>query len=491
LASTLDVVSVANATSPQLISSLSMEANLSYMQAIDATHVIGIGEDLSGTYTVQVALLNISDPTAPVETDHFDLEPTSGLQLSWGLSSAAQWDPHAVGYFPEYQTLAIPVYGTYTGPNWTGYESQLWVFNVDPNNGFTLEGQVTQDSQVERSIRIGDQLYAVADDSIDVVPIQNPTATPVEARIADQPRFPIYYPYWATPLVAYSGAVVDFSVASTAGLTATIAWGDGTSSTGTIAAAASGGFAVSGTHTYGAAGNFTPTVTFSRNGKTVDSLSGIVNVSDVTTPNAVYVDDLYQNLLGRHAEQGGMEYFGGGLTKGSLTRLQVVQRIMNSAEYRTDQINQFYVSMLGRQPDAAGLQGYLTLLASGGTLNEVRTIILGSTEFFHHVGGTNAGFLNALYLEVLGRSIDSTGATAFGSALSKGMTTRQVAATILASNESANDMVEGFYQEAFQRVADSSGLNTFTSGLEHGATGEQVLETLFASAEYWQKTGGQ
>src|SRR5205085_1129296 len=45
-----------------------------------------------------------------------------------------------------------------------------------------------------------------------------------------------------------------------AGFTATVAWGDGTSSAGSVAATADGRFAVSAGHTYAHAGTFTLTV---------------------------------------------------------------------------------------------------------------------------------------------------------------------------------------------------------------------------------------
>jgi hypothetical protein len=64
---------------------------------------------------------------------------------------------------------------------------------------------------------------------------------------------------------AFSGTVTTVSDTNTsataADLTATIKWGDGTTSDGTVTAGASGGFDVSGSHTYPAAGTYAVTVT--------------------------------------------------------------------------------------------------------------------------------------------------------------------------------------------------------------------------------------
>jgi hypothetical protein len=72
-----------------------------------------------------------------------------------------------------------------------------------------------------------------------------------------------------TPLVgvegtAVSGVVVSFTDtdpgAAAGDFTATVAWGDGTTSTGTVSANGAGGFDVTASHTYASAGNFAPSV---------------------------------------------------------------------------------------------------------------------------------------------------------------------------------------------------------------------------------------
>src|SRR5204863_185892 len=63
---------------------------------------------------------------------------------------------------------------------------------------------------------------------------------------------------------------------------ATIAWGDGTTSAGTVSGGG-GSFAVSGSHTYAVAGSFTLTVTLTENapGSASASAAGIVRVAEV------------------------------------------------------------------------------------------------------------------------------------------------------------------------------------------------------------------
>src|SRR6185436_136566 len=136
-------------------------------------------------------------------------------------------------YFPEYRTLAVPIYGIYRSVTAGAvsaspeYLSSLWVFGVDPAKGFTVKGAIDHDSQVRRSLRIGDQLYSIANDSVQMHPINDPSAKAVDVRIVDQPRFVDSWPIRTSAGVPFAGAMQQFRVLSTAGLSATIDWGDG------------------------------------------------------------------------------------------------------------------------------------------------------------------------------------------------------------------------------------------------------------------------
>jgi len=69
----------------------------------------------------------------------------------------------------------------------------------------------------------------------------------------------------ATHGVQFSGAVAVFvdgtPVATTSNFTASISWGDGTNSAGTVTGSTGGPFTVSGTHTYATAGTFSLRIT--------------------------------------------------------------------------------------------------------------------------------------------------------------------------------------------------------------------------------------
>ena len=60
----------------------------------------------------------------------------------------------------------------------------------------------------------------------------------------------------------------------------------------------------------------------------------------------------------------------------------------------------WYQKYLGRQPDAAGLQGWVNELRRGG---RVEANILGSDEYFVRHGNTPESFITGLYVEILDR----------------------------------------------------------------------------------------
>ncbi|HEV3082869.1 MAG TPA: beta-propeller domain-containing protein [Gemmataceae bacterium] len=481
----LFAVDLSNPSTPRSVGELHFPGVDSYLQPLDATHLLGVGR--SGAYNSQLtlSLFNVSNISAPTLVDQYTIAP-NGWSWWWGSGSEAEWDHHALGYFPEYNTLAIPIYGSYVGTNYTGYVSSLWLFHIDPSKGFTLLGQINHDSQVRRSVRINDQLYSIADDSVQVHPIQNPQAASPDVRIHDVPRFPNNNPLFPFQNQPFSGEVVNFKVSDPTGLQATINWGDGQTSAGTIQPDPddSGRYLVVGTHTYTKLGSFGVNVAFTRNGTSQDTLYTWCEVTAVDVPTLQFIHQLYRDLLHRDADPAGLSTFGGFVQNYGWSHTQVASAIENSAEYQTMQVQNMYTALLGRQADAGGLNGFVGYLQQGHSLQQAQDVMLASTEYFQHAGGSNLDFLKALYHDVLGRSLDATGLAGFGLALASGAPRADVAALVINSVEAQHDMVMAFYQQSLHRTGDVTGVAGFTSLLNKGATESQVLAMIMGSAEY-------
>jgi streptogramin lyase len=202
--------------------------------------------------------------------------------------------------------------------------------------------------------------------------------------------------------------------------------------------------------------------------------------------NDLFVAQAYRDLLHREADPIGQAAFSNVLNSGLATRSQVAMAIENSPESRGLVVQGFYTKFLGRSADSAGLNGWLSFLAQGGTAEQVEANILGSQEYFVRKGGTNAGFLTAVYQDVLNRPIDPAGATFWNRMLTNDASSRTtVALAILQSSESDQLEVQTIYLQFLHRPADAGGLATFVQALQSGTPNEVVIAAVIGSDEYF------
>jgi uncharacterized protein (TIGR03118 family) len=216
-----------------------------------------------------------------------------------------------------------------------------------------------------------------------------------------------------------------------------------------------------------------------------DGLFGSLQATVAGGANARFVDQIYQDLLGRQADAAGLAGWVNMLEQG-MTRAQVVAAIENSPEYQTVLVQKAYQQFLHRSAEQGGLNGWVAFLQQGHTVEQMEAGIIGSAEYFQtRGGGTNNGFLAALYQDALNRNIDAGGQAGFGAALGNGATRSQIAATVLTSQEGLQNDVQGFYRNLLGRPADNSGLNTFVTALQQGATDQEVLAVIAGSDEFF------
>jgi hypothetical protein len=305
--------------------------------------------------------------------------------------------------------------------------------------------------------------------------------------------------------VPFTGVVATFNdqdpAANAKDFTATINWGDGHLTNGTITADGHGGFSVSGTNTYKALGQFPINVDIADfgGGNGINGSAPVVSVNNtilVTAggQNQRFVAQAYLDLLGRTVDPSGLQFFGGLLDNGIANRLQVVEGIENSLEYRTVEVNQAYQQILGRQADPIGLNTFTQFLTNGGTVEQLKAMLASSQEFQADAQAqdTTAGLTTAnqkvvdfLFQKVLGRTADATGLATFSNVLAGDGGSMAVAQAIISSPEAEANLVKGFYLQFLKRAADSGGLNAFTQALVGGTRDEVVIAQFVASDEYF------
>jgi uncharacterized protein GlcG (DUF336 family) len=205
----------------------------------------------------------------------------------------------------------------------------------------------------------------------------------------------------------------------------------------------------------------------------------------VATGNSLFLAQAYHDLLGRAPDPSAQATFGGALDSGTLTRFGVALAIENSPEYRGDQVQGLYQHFLGRPADATGVAAFAASVAAGLPVESFEASLLGSPEYFQRHGGTNDGFISALYADLLGRPADAGARAALDQLLAGGVPRAAIAGGILASDEYRRDLVNGFYHDFLGRPADPAGLAAFTGYLSRGVRDEVVVASLIGSDEFY------
>ena len=201
-------------------------------------------------------------------------------------------------------------------------------------------------------------------------------------------------------------------------------------------------------------------------------------------PDTLWVPHLYADELGRPADGGGLASWIGVLDAGR-PLISVPASIAATTEYRDHQIDGWYLQLLRRGSDPPGEQYYGSLIATGGTYEQLTSSLLGSQEYFvNRAGATSDGWLTAAYSDVLGRAVD-TGARTYWDGQLRTRSRTSVASALVTSTEGLQDRVQAMYQRYLRRPADNGGLSYWTAALATGMRDESVVAALVSSAEYY------
>jgi Domain of unknown function (DUF4214)/Domain of unknown function (DUF5010) len=202
---------------------------------------------------------------------------------------------------------------------------------------------------------------------------------------------------------------------------------------------------------------------------------------------SAYVGRVYQDLLRRDADPGGLAAWTGRLQAG-WSRPQMILGFEASPEYQTLQVQDLYRRYLGREADPGGLGHQVAMLQQGASFRDIETSILGSPEYYsNRAGGTPTMYVIALYRDLFDRATDA-GALGFEVSLNGGAPAGAIVPPLLGSREAAGRVLEQFYQRFLGRSADPSGGQLFTPLLQQWGGREQVLAHLLGSDEYLQQS---
>jgi hypothetical protein len=200
---------------------------------------------------------------------------------------------------------------------------------------------------------------------------------------------------------------------------------------------------------------------------------------------ATFVKAAYQTLLGRNVDANGLAYWSGAMRNG-MSPSQFASTITSSTEYRSNLVSRMYQPYLHRSSDSGGVSYWVGQIANGATIEQVRLSFIGSSEYFQVHGGTSKGAVDALYKDVLARSVDSAGEQYWVQQLdSHQLSFSQLAASILYSEEGREHLVSGFYQDILGRQAPGADLAYWAGQLRNGTRDEAIVNLFVGSTEYF------
>jgi hypothetical protein len=232
-------------------------------------------------------------------------------------------------------------------------------------------------------------------------------------------------------------------------------------------------------------------------GRTLLSItSGFINSAEFqqrygNLNNTQFVTLLYQNVLHRAPDAGGLANWVNSLNTGA-SRESVVNGFSESQEFQnstnlpstafvTSQVNantygqvyRLYGATLNREPDAVGFIDWFTTLANGTSLQTITTGFIHSAEFQQTYGNlNNTQFVTLLYNNVLHRAPDSSGLNNWVNSLNAGTAREAVVNGFSESQEyqnSTNSSLLNFMSLSLSNITNTllggEGENTIIGGL--------------------------
>lgn len=226
-----------------------------------------------------------------------------------------------------------------------------------------------------------------------------------------------------------------------------------------------------------------------------------------TSGNAGKVYALYQGLLGRAPDSLGYEINTAAANAGFSLRDMAASflaspegQARSGAATDVQFVTQLYQTTLGREPDQAGLNNYVSFLGAGGTRADVALGFSQSTEFLNTLQSkfaqgvvvTDAQTAQAarLYYGIFDRAPDVGGLQNWSNYLKSGGSITDAANAFLNSAESKAagsadnaTYVNSLYVNALDRPAEAAGLKGWVDYLNGGGTRGAVVVAIAESSE--------
>lgn len=201
--------------------------------------------------------------------------------------------------------------------------------------------------------------------------------------------------------------------------------------------------------------------------------------------NADYVTSLYQRILKREPDAAGLAGWVQALSNG-MSRSTVAYCFLSSYERSRSYATGMYLNILGRSPDASGLEGWAWAMTYGLNDEVIEACFYGSDEYFMYriPSATNEQYVTSLYQKILGRTPLEIEKQMWVNGINGGLSRTTVAIAFINSHEHHGMFVSDLYLEVLGRPADSIGLNNWTNFMDIGVPQRTITAYFYGSSEY-------
>jgi uncharacterized delta-60 repeat protein len=209
--------------------------------------------------------------------------------------------------------------------------------------------------------------------------------------------------------------------------------------------------------------------------------------------NQLYVGAVFQALLHHPVDAAVVTAFSDRLDRGesrSVVVAQIVGLCTSSGEGELIEVNDLYQHYLHRAPSPLDQGSWVGFVQSGASPEQVAALLIGSAEYYQTRGGnTDAGFIAAVYQDVLGRAPAAGEPAVWMARVASGPVGRQqMAQMLLSSFEYRWAQVDGYFQRFLGRSVNGMEGTPFVQMLQEGVRDERVIAILLSSDEFFYKT---
>ena len=178
-----------------------------------------------------------------------------------------------------------------------------------------------------------------------------------------------------------------------------------------------------------------------------------------------FVTKLYQRILGRNPDAGGLRAYSALLQAGTTSQALVATTFSTSTEHLHALVANAYQQCLGRGADSGGLNAYTAVLRTGSTWSSVLSALCGSGEAYARGGGNLSGWVDKLFAGLLGRPPANAHERAVWVNIAAHSGRPGTVTQVVGTTEYRARALNAVYLALLRRGVDSSGVATFSSAM--------------------------